>query len=73
LTYTVIEDSVFEGKPVHRIVGGNDTYVYDMANSNMIATLRLGKEVSALQTEFNLIKNGFYPENGDRQALCPKF
>jgi len=24
-------------------------------------------------TEFNLIKNGFYPENVDRQALCPKF
>ena len=47
LSYTVIEDSVFEGKPVHLIVGGNDTYVYDMANSNMIATLRLGKEVSS--------------------------
>lgn len=24
-------------------------------------------------SEFNLIKNGFYPENTDRQALCPKF
>lgn len=24
-------------------------------------------------TEFNLIKNGFYPENVDRQSLCPKF
>ena len=24
-------------------------------------------------SEFNLIKNGFYPENADRQALCPKF
>jgi type IX secretion system PorP/SprF family membrane protein len=24
-------------------------------------------------SEFNLIKNGFYPENVDRQALCPKF
>ena len=23
--------------------------------------------------EFNLIKNGFYPENVDRQSLCPKF
>lgn len=24
-------------------------------------------------SEFNLIKNGFYPQNTDRQALCPKF
>ncbi len=24
-------------------------------------------------SEFNLIKNGFYPENVDRQSLCPKF
>ena len=24
-------------------------------------------------SEFNLIKNGFYPDNADRQALCPKF
>ncbi len=24
-------------------------------------------------SEFNIIKNGFYPENIDRQSLCPKF
>jgi type IX secretion system PorP/SprF family membrane protein len=24
-------------------------------------------------SEFNLIKNGFYPDNTDRQSLCPKF
>jgi len=24
-------------------------------------------------SEFNIIRNGFYPENVDRQALCPKF
>lgn len=24
-------------------------------------------------SEFNLIKNGFYPDNVDRQSLCPKF
>jgi hypothetical protein len=24
-------------------------------------------------TEFNLLKNGFYPGNEDRQALCPRF
>ncbi|CAN5725970.1 hypothetical protein BH11BAC4_BH11BAC4_19480 [soil metagenome] len=24
-------------------------------------------------SEFNLIKNGFYPDNADRQSLCPKF
>jgi hypothetical protein len=23
--------------------------------------------------EFSLIKNGFYPNNTDRQSLCPKF
>ena len=24
-------------------------------------------------TEFNIMSNGFYPENTDRQSLCPKF
>ncbi|MEO6583520.1 MAG: PorP/SprF family type IX secretion system membrane protein [Ferruginibacter sp.] len=24
-------------------------------------------------SEFNVIKNGFYPENSDRQSLCPSF
>lgn len=24
-------------------------------------------------TEYNIIKNGFYPDNTDRQVLCPKF
>jgi hypothetical protein len=47
LTYTVIDDGVHEGKPVHRIVGGTDTYLYDMATGNTIATLRQGKEVSS--------------------------
>ena len=47
LTYTVIEDGVHESKPVHRIVAGTDTYVYDVATGNMIATLRLGKEVTS--------------------------
>lgn len=47
LTYTVIEDSVFESKPVHRIVGGADTYLYDVATGNMTATLRQGKEVTS--------------------------
>ena len=47
LTYTVIEDSVHESQPVHRVVAGTDTYMYDVATSNMIATLRLGKEVTS--------------------------
>ena len=47
LTYTVIEDGVYEGKPVHRVVVGNDTNLYDVATSNAIATLRFGKEVSS--------------------------
>ena len=24
-------------------------------------------------SEFNLIRNGFYPDNVDRESLCPKF
>ena len=47
LTYTVIEDGIYQGKPVHRVVAGTDTYLYDIATSNMVATLRLGKEVSS--------------------------
>lgn len=47
LTYTVIEDGVHEGKPIHRVATGTDTYLYDMATSNMIATFRLGKEVTS--------------------------
>ena len=47
LTYTVIEDGVHEGKPVHRIVAGPEIYLYDTGTGNMIATLRLGKEVTS--------------------------
>jgi hypothetical protein len=47
LTYTVIEDGTYESKSVHRVVAGIDTYVYDVATSNMIATLRRGKEVTS--------------------------
>jgi hypothetical protein len=47
LTYTVIEDGVHESQPVHRVVAGTDTNMYDVATSNMIATLRLGKEVTS--------------------------
>jgi hypothetical protein len=50
LTYTVIEDGVHESEPVHRIVAGADTYVSDVATSNMIATLRVGKEVTSTAT-----------------------
>src|SRR5678815_75586 len=47
LTYTVIEDGAHDGKPIHRVAAGTDTYLYDIATSNMIATLRLGKEVTS--------------------------
>jgi hypothetical protein len=47
LTYTVIEDGAYEGKPVHRVVVGNDTNLYDIATSNAVATLRFGKEATS--------------------------
>lgn len=47
LTYTVIEDGVYEGKPVHRVAAANDTHLYDIATSNTIATVRFGKEVTS--------------------------
>ena len=44
------------------------TFSYDVTTSSL-------KNYNNYQgaTEFNLIKNGFYPENVDRQSLCPKF
>lgn len=47
ITYTVLEDGTYEGKPVHRVSGGIDTLVVDKGTSNLIATLRMGKEASA--------------------------
>ena len=47
ITYTVLEDGTYEGKPVHRVSGGIDTLVIDKATGNMVATLRMGKEATA--------------------------
>ena len=48
LTYTVIEDGTYESIPVHRVVAGIDTNLYDVATSNMMATLRFGKEATSI-------------------------
>ncbi|MBS1731653.1 MAG: PorP/SprF family type IX secretion system membrane protein [Bacteroidetes bacterium] len=44
------------------------TFSYDVTTSSL-------KNYNSYRgaSEFNLIKNGFYPENVDRQSLCPKF
>lgn len=44
------------------------TFSYD-------ATISSVKNFNQYQgaSEFNVIKNGFYPQNTDRQSLCPKF
>jgi type IX secretion system PorP/SprF family membrane protein len=44
------------------------TFSYDATTSSL-------KNFNNFQgaSEFNIIKNGFYPENADRQSLCPTF
>ncbi len=44
------------------------TFSYDATTSSL-------KNFNNFQgaSEFNIIKNGFYPENTDRQSLCPTF
>ena len=44
------------------------TFSYDVTTSSL-----KNYNNSRGASEFNLIKNGFYPDNVDRQALCPKF
>lgn len=44
------------------------TFSYDVTSSGMS---KYNNYRGA--TEYNIIKNGFYPENTDRQVLCPKF
>jgi len=63
LTYTVIEDGVYEGKPVHRVVVGNDTNLYDVATSNAIATLRFGKEVTSTLPHDGMLSWPLYVED----------
>jgi hypothetical protein len=45
LPATVLEEGVFEGRPVYQVTGGPDTIVVDKATRNSIATLREGKVV----------------------------
>lgn len=47
ITYTVLGEGTYEGKPVYRVSGGIDTLVYDKATGNTVAILRMGKEASA--------------------------
>lgn len=42
-TWTVLEDGVFEGRPVHRITDTREVRLYDKATGNWIATLRDGQ------------------------------
>lgn len=44
------------------------TFSYDVTTSSL-----KNYNNSRGASEFNLIKNGFYPDNVDRQSLCPKF
>jgi type IX secretion system PorP/SprF family membrane protein len=44
------------------------TFSYDVTASPL-STFNNARGAS----EFNLIKSGFYPENSDRQSLCPRF
>ncbi len=47
LTYTVLEDGIYEGKPVHRVSAGPDTILYDKETGNLIASFRIGKEMTS--------------------------
>ena len=44
------------------------TFSYDITTSSLN-----NYNYSRGANEFNLLKNGFYPDNVDRQSLCPKF
>ncbi len=44
------------------------TFSYDITTSSLN-----NYNYSRGANEFNLLKNGFYPDNTDRQSLCPKF
>jgi len=44
ITWTVLEEGFYEGKPVYRESDGMNTYIYDKATRNHITTLRQGKE-----------------------------
>jgi hypothetical protein len=44
LTYTVIEDGMYDNKPVHRVRAGPATIMHDKNTGNPIASFRLGKE-----------------------------
>jgi hypothetical protein len=49
ITYTVLGEGTYDGKPVYRVSGGFDTQVYDKATGNLVAILWMGKEANAFQ------------------------
>ena len=49
ITYTVLGEGTYGGKPVYRVNGGIDTQVYDKATGNMVAILMMGKEAHAFE------------------------
>lgn len=46
-SYTVIDDGIFNGKPVHRVAhdGENKTWLYDKQSKNWIGEFKNGKEI----------------------------
>lgn len=42
-TWTVLEDGVYEGRPIHRVTDTRDIRLYDKATGNWVATLRDGQ------------------------------
>lgn len=46
-TFSVLEEGIYQGKPVYRVSAGIDTLVYDKATGNTVADFRMGKEATA--------------------------
>lgn len=47
MTFVALAEGIYEGKQVYQVSAGLDTLIYDKATTNMIASLRMGKEVFA--------------------------
>ena len=46
-TFSVLEEGIYQGKPVYRVSAGIDTLVFDKATGNTVADFRMGKEATA--------------------------
>lgn len=45
MTFVVLGEGTYEGKPVYRVSAGLDTFIYDRTTANLICSFRMGKEV----------------------------